>query len=429
MSSSHIASAWKFYRSLGSPKYIVAPMVNASELAFRLLTRRYGAELCVTPMLNSAVWVRSEEYREKNLRVAPGDEPLLAQFCGNDPKILLEAALDVQDRVAGVDINLGCPQNIARRGHYGAFLLEETELLVEMVDTLARGLTVPVTCKIRVLESGVDDTIALCLALQDAGCSILTVHGRTRRMKKDLIGPCDWGAIKAIKEAVDIPVFANGGIECFEDIDECMRATCVDGVMLSEAILERPDIFANVPFSIANQLKISREYLALARDYPPYVNKVTRGHIFKFLHTAMTSWPELRPMLGKSRTVDEMAAVVERVSDLVQHELTCPLPATECPVTHSDGRTWYRRHAHRWNAGMKATLEPVDYSAEPQPIAMSDRAVAKAAAKAVAKATANINAKAASEAASAAASTASETEQAASGGQTDEGKAQEATAS
>lgn len=105
------------------------------------------------------------------------------QFCGNDPQTILKAAKLVEDKCDAVDLNVGCPQTIARRGNYGSYLLEQTELLVNIVRTLHEGLTIPVTVKIRCLPD-MDATIALARALQDAGCSILTVHGRMRDEKK-----------------------------------------------------------------------------------------------------------------------------------------------------------------------------------------------------------------------------------------------------
>ena len=158
-------------------------MVNQSELAFRMLARQYGAELCYTPMLHSTLFAQEEVYRRDNFDPHAADRPLVAQFCGDDPATLLAAARHVQGRCDAVDLNLGCPQAIARKGHYGAFLLPERDLVVSLVRALAGGLSVPVTAKIRLLPGDIDETISLALALQEAGCSVLTVHGRTREQK------------------------------------------------------------------------------------------------------------------------------------------------------------------------------------------------------------------------------------------------------
>ena len=105
----HIAKAWAFYQSLGSPKYIAAPMVEHSECAFRMLNRKYGTQVCYAPMLHSKMMVENKRYKELNFWTSKEDRPLVAQFCGNDPDIVAEACKMVQDEVDAVDLNLGCP--------------------------------------------------------------------------------------------------------------------------------------------------------------------------------------------------------------------------------------------------------------------------------------------------------------------------------
>jgi tRNA-dihydrouridine synthase 1 len=237
----HKPYGFDFYEAMGRPRLVVAPMVDQSEHAYRLQTRRHGAELCYTPMFHSRLFGENEKYREQ-FQTSPEDRPLLVQFCGNDPDVMLRAALLVQDRCDGVDINLGCPQGIARKGNYGSFLLEKTDLLVRMVSTLHHGLKVPVTCKIRLLPK-MEDTLHLARSLEAAGCALLCVHGRTRDMKQQHTGKCDWKAIRRVKDAVSIPVISNGGIGRREDVDKCLQVTRCEGVMTSEAILENAAFF------------------------------------------------------------------------------------------------------------------------------------------------------------------------------------------
>jgi tRNA-dihydrouridine synthase 1 len=104
-------------------------------------------------MFHSRLFSESESYRKEFFAPHPEDRPLAVQFCGNDPDILLKAAKMVENDCDAVDINFGCPQGIAKRGKYGSFLLEKTELIRSLVTTLAKNLKVPVICKMRCLPS------------------------------------------------------------------------------------------------------------------------------------------------------------------------------------------------------------------------------------------------------------------------------------
>ena len=144
---------YAFYKRIGRPKYLVAPMVDQSELPYRMLTRKYGAQLCYTPMFHARLFSTDPKYRANMFTPCPEDRPLTVQFCANDPDILLAAAKLVENDCDAVDINLGCPQGIAKKGNYGSFLLEKKELIVSMVSKLHAELAVPVTCKIRCLPT------------------------------------------------------------------------------------------------------------------------------------------------------------------------------------------------------------------------------------------------------------------------------------
>ena len=242
--ATHRATIRAMLAACGDTAYMAAPMVNASEQAFRLLARRHNTHICFTPMLHSRLMVESEGYRRNAMHDLgdAADAPLIVQFCGNDPDTLLRAGRHVEAHCAAVDINLGCPQGIARKGNYGAFLLEKTSLLERIVLNLSGNLAVPVTCKIRLLST-LDATLDLARRLEKAGCAMLTVHGRTKEEMKDRIGMVDWEAIKLIREAVKIPVIANGGLATFDDVAKCVAATGVAGVMSSEALLENPAFF------------------------------------------------------------------------------------------------------------------------------------------------------------------------------------------
>ncbi|KZP15370.1 Dus-domain-containing protein [Athelia psychrophila] len=335
---------YQFYREvLGSPKNIVAPMVDQSELAWRILSRRYGAQLVYTPMINAKMFANEKTrkgYREANFNVPHGEEggpldrPLIVQFCANDPQQLLESAKFVAPHCDAVDINLGCPQDIAKKGHYGAFLQDEWELIYELVNTLHKNLSVPVTAKFRVFPT-VEKTVEYAKMLERAGAQILTCHGRLREQRGQYSGLADWEKIRAVKEAVSIPVFANGNILYHSDIAACLAATGADGVMSAEGQLYNAALFA--PASPANgegpsspeafdtglhlpSTALALEYLEIVRSLRTSTAlSAVKGHLFKLLRPALGRETDLRERLGrvngtvKEGALDKYVAIVKEV--------------------------------------------------------------------------------------------------------------------
>ncbi|XP_055614649.1 tRNA-dihydrouridine(16/17) synthase [NAD(P)(+)]-like, partial [Uranotaenia lowii] len=228
-------------------------------------------------------------------------------FCGNDPKVLLEAGLLAQDHCDAIDINLGCPQAIAKRGHYGAFLQDEWDLLKEIVSTLHKNLSVPVTCKIRIFED-LNKTIRYARMLEEAGCQMLTVHGRTREQKGPLTGVADWKYIKVLRGILKIPLLSNGNIMGVEDIDRCLEETKVDGVMTAEGNLFNPFLFEGVH---PTAWSVALEYLDIVDQYPAPISYI-RGHLFKVLHHLMNLKPNahFREQMATCHSVPEFRNIV-----------------------------------------------------------------------------------------------------------------------
>ena len=340
-------SAKNLARRLGFPlqKLVVAPMVDQSELAFRMLCRKYGATLCFTPMLHARLFSESAKYRRSNFTTAPEDRPLIVQFCGNDPEILLAAARHVEGQCEAVDLNLGCPQNIAKRGRYGAFLLENTDLICSIVAHLAANLETPVSCKIRILPSR-EKTLDLARRIEDAGCSLLTVHGRTKEQNKERVGACDWDIIRDIKECVHIPVIANGGVGTFAEGIACREATGADAVMSAEAILENPALVAGMD-PTPSPTRMALDYLEMLESYPD-TKKVVQAHLFKLLHGPLCVHPEYRQQISRPHRVRDFSIYLcaMRVSVLELDALQRDCEDERCHPHQNIGTyyPWYGRH-------------------------------------------------------------------------------------
>ncbi|CAJ1942877.1 unnamed protein product [Sphenostylis stenocarpa] len=302
--------AWAHWTKLGRPRFIVAPMVDNSELPFRMLCRKYGAQGAYTPMLHSRIFSETEKYRNEEFTTCKEDRPLFVQFCANDPDVLLEAARKVEPHCDYVDINLGCPQRIAKRGNYGAFLMDNLPLVKSLVEKLAVNLQVPVSCKIRLFPN-LEDTLKYARMLEEAGCMLLAVHGRTRDEKDGKKFRADWKAIRAVKNAVRIPVLANGNIRHIDDVRDCLEETGVEGVLSAETLLENPALFAgfrtaawvsesegtNVDGKL-DQADLVIEYLKLCEMYPvPW--RMIRSHVHKLLGDWFSLQPHIREELNK----------------------------------------------------------------------------------------------------------------------------------
>ena len=220
-----------FFESIGSPKFISAPMVDQSNLAWRLFVKQNGADLAFSQMMHARNFMTDKNYRSdcidwddythidgeiESQRSKALDKPLIVQLAGDDPVALVGAGKYLHNDVAAIDLNLGCPQKIAKRGNYGAYLLPDKTLIVKLLSAMVNELDCPITAKVRCLGTDAE-TLDLCKAIENCGVSMITVHGRTVDSNKLFVGPCDWEIIRKVKNTLSIPVIANGGISCRED--------------------------------------------------------------------------------------------------------------------------------------------------------------------------------------------------------------------
>jgi tRNA-dihydrouridine synthase 1 len=294
--------------------FVLAPMVDHSDLPFRMLSRRHGAGLCFTPMLHSRLFVEDEKYRKKMFVTHPQDRPLVVQIAGCDPDLLLKTVKLLEPFADIIDINFGCPQGIAKRGNYGSFLLENEALVLKIVEHLAANSKVPIACKIRIFKDK-SRTLKLVKEIEKRGCQLLTVHGRTREQNKDKVGSADWDIIKEIKESINIPVISNGNIASYSDLAKCLDQTGCDGVMSAEAILEYPALFSSQnEHGLIDMDELVQEYFQCVEEFPDQ-ELFVKSHIFKMLYMGLKTFTDLRDQLTSVRTISDCKKIAEEVRE------------------------------------------------------------------------------------------------------------------
>ncbi|XP_005423565.2 tRNA-dihydrouridine(20a/20b) synthase [NAD(P)+]-like isoform X2 [Geospiza fortis] len=207
---------------------ICAPMVRYSKLAFRTLVRKYSCDLCYTPMIVAADFVRSAKARDSEFTTNKGDHPLIVQFAAKEAQVLCDAARIICPFADGIDLNCGCPQRWAMSEGYGACLINKPELVKDMVRHVRSQIDNPkfsVSIKIRIHED-LKRTVDLCQKAEAAGVSWITVHGRSIEERHQ---PVHYDAIKIIKQSMSIPIVANGDIKSLKDAENVHHLTEADG--------------------------------------------------------------------------------------------------------------------------------------------------------------------------------------------------------
>ena len=274
----------------------LAPMVGVSDTPFREICSQQGAGLTIGEMLtsNSELW-HNERNRLKQIKPRIAGAQVI-QIAGSDPMLMAAAARESASRGAyAIDINMGCPAQKVLRKAAGSALLKDTRLVSRILRQVVSSVEIPVTLKIRTgwCRASRNGTEVARIA-EDCGIALLSVHGRTRECR--FKGAAEYETIAAIKQAVTIPVIANGDIDSPEKAAQVLTQTQADGLMIGRAAQGRPWIFREIqhfldtgaalaPPSPHSKLKIICAHLCKLHDFYGDVKGVwySRKHVARYV--------------------------------------------------------------------------------------------------------------------------------------------------
>jgi tRNA-dihydrouridine synthase B len=275
-----------------TPPILLAPMSGVTDQPFRRLVRRFGVGWLTSEMIASREMMRAVSKKLRHLSDCAVEGPMSVQIAGTDPTTMADAARLNRDRgAAAIDLNFGCPAKKVTNKACGSAIMRDETLAGDILKAVAKAVEIPVTVKMRLGWNDASHNAArIARMAQDCGYAMVTVHGRTRC--QFYTGSADWSAIRAVRNAITLPLIVNGDIKSASDARQALAASGADGVMVGRAVYGKPWLLALIagelgwtapytPPSLSERLALTLDhYTMLLEHYGDYRGtRIARKHL------------------------------------------------------------------------------------------------------------------------------------------------------